>query len=96
MAARNLTIRISDAREHKLEQYLSGICFCGAVIGVQIVGPYLEDRTTIAFASLNESEFGGFTPPPELKLAILTVIAPVCVSEVQRMTRKASSYRAAV
>lgn len=32
-------------------------------IGVQIVGPYLEDRTTIAFASLIEREFGGFTPP---------------------------------
>jgi len=32
-------------------------------VGVQIVGPYLEDRTTIAFASLIEREFGGFTPP---------------------------------
>jgi amidase len=35
-------------------------------VGVQIVGPYLEDRTTIAFASLIEREFGGFTPPPPL------------------------------
>jgi amidase len=33
-------------------------------IGVQIVGGYLEDRTTIAFAGLIEREFGGFTPPP--------------------------------
>jgi len=33
-------------------------------VGVQIVGPYLEDRTTIAFARLIEREFGGFTPPP--------------------------------
>jgi len=33
-------------------------------IGVQIIGRYLEDRTTIAFASLIEREFGGFTPPP--------------------------------
>jgi amidase len=31
---------------------------------VQIVGPYLEDRTTIAFAELTEREFGGFAPPP--------------------------------
>ena len=30
----------------------------------QIVGPYLEDRTTIAFAELMEREFGGFVPPP--------------------------------
>ncbi len=36
----------------------------GLPIGVQIVGPYLEDRTTIAFAALIEREFGGFVPPP--------------------------------
>jgi amidase len=33
-------------------------------IGVQIVGGFLDDRTTIAFAGLVEREFGGFTPPP--------------------------------
>jgi amidase len=36
----------------------------GLPIGVQIVGPYLEDRTTIAFAGLVEREFGGFVQPP--------------------------------
>ena len=36
----------------------------GLPIGVQIVGPYLEDRTTIAFAGLIEREFGGFVAPP--------------------------------
>jgi amidase len=36
----------------------------GLPIGVQIIGRYLEDRTTIAFAGLVEREFGGFTPPP--------------------------------
>ncbi len=36
----------------------------GLPIGVQIVGPYLEDRTTVAFAGLIEREFGGFVPPP--------------------------------
>jgi len=36
----------------------------GLPIGVQIVGPYLEDRMTIAFAGLLEREFGGFVPPP--------------------------------
>lgn len=35
----------------------------GLPIGVQIIGPYLEDRTTIAFAELLEREFGGFVPP---------------------------------
>jgi amidase len=36
----------------------------GLPIGVQIIGPYLEDRTTIGFAELLEREFGGFMPPP--------------------------------
>jgi amidase len=38
----------------------------GLPIGVQIIGPFLEDRTTIAFAGLMEREFGGFSPPPSL------------------------------
>jgi amidase len=33
-------------------------------IGVQIIGPYLEDRTVLAFAAGVEREFGGFVPPP--------------------------------
>jgi amidase len=31
---------------------------------MQVVGPYLEDRTPLRFAELVEQEFGGFTPPP--------------------------------
>ena len=38
----------------------------GLPIGMQIIGNYLDDRTTIAFAGLVEREFGGFTPPPHL------------------------------
>jgi amidase len=41
-----------------------GLSATGLPIGVQIIGPYLEDRTTIAFAELLEREFGGFVPPP--------------------------------
>jgi amidase len=37
----------------------------GLPIGVQIIGGFLDDRTTIAFAGLIEREFGGFTPPPD-------------------------------
>ncbi|WP_309605593.1 amidase family protein [Phenylobacterium sp.] len=40
-----------------------GRTLAGLPIGVQIVGPYLEDRTTLAFAELLEREFGGFQPP---------------------------------
>jgi amidase len=36
----------------------------GLPIGVQIIGGYLQDHTTIAFAELIEHAFGGFTPPP--------------------------------
>ena len=36
----------------------------GLPIGMQIIGGFLDDRTTIAFAGLIEREFGGFTPPP--------------------------------
>ncbi len=36
----------------------------GLPIGVQIIGGFLEDRTTIAFAGLIEREFGGFVRPP--------------------------------
>jgi amidase len=36
----------------------------GLPVGVQIVGPYLEDRTTIHFAHLLAGVIGGFTPPP--------------------------------
>jgi amidase len=35
-------------------------------VGLQIVGPYLEDRTTIEFASLVEQIVGGFVSPPGL------------------------------
>ena len=41
-----------------------GLSKAGLPIGIQIIGPYLEDRTTIAFAGLLEREFGGFVKPP--------------------------------
>jgi amidase len=36
----------------------------GLPVGLQIVGPYLQDRTTLEFARLLEAEIGGFAPPP--------------------------------
>jgi amidase len=38
----------------------------GLPIGMQIIGPFLEDLTTIGFAQCLEREFGGFRPPPAL------------------------------
>ena len=36
----------------------------GLPVGVQVVGPWLEDRTPLKLAELIEREFGGFVPPP--------------------------------
>jgi len=36
----------------------------GLPVGMQIVAPYLEDRTSIQFAKSVEETVGGFTPPP--------------------------------
>jgi amidase len=38
----------------------------GLPIGVQLIGPMLEDRTPIRFAALLEREFLGFEPPPSM------------------------------
>jgi amidase len=36
----------------------------GAPIGLQVMGAYLEDRSTLRFTQLVEAAIGGFTPPP--------------------------------
>jgi amidase len=41
-----------------------GLTKGGLPIGVQVIGPYLEDLTTIGFAKLMEQAFGGFVAPP--------------------------------
>ncbi|MBX3485201.1 amidase family protein [Phenylobacterium sp.] len=38
----------------------------GLPMSLQVIGPYLEDRTTIHVAGLLEREFGGFVAPPPL------------------------------
>lgn len=42
----------------------AGLSKSGLPVGLQIVGPYLEDSTPIHFASLLAHEIGGFQPPP--------------------------------
>jgi amidase len=41
-----------------------GLTRGGLPIGVQAIGPYLEDRTPLRFAALVARELGGFTRPP--------------------------------
>ncbi|HET6385248.1 MAG TPA: amidase family protein [Armatimonadota bacterium] len=42
----------------------AGLTRAGLPIGLQAIGPYLEDRMPIRFAGLLSREFGGFRPPP--------------------------------
>ena len=42
----------------------AGLTRGGLPAGIQIIGPYLEDRTTIACARALATLTGGFTPPP--------------------------------
>ena len=41
-----------------------GLNSAGLPLGLQAIGPYLEDRTTIRFAQLLEREWYSFEPPP--------------------------------
>jgi amidase len=36
----------------------------GLPVGMQVVAPYLEDRTALQFAKQLEGLLGGFVPPP--------------------------------
>lgn len=45
----------------------AGLAKDGLPVGVQVVGPYLEDRTPIHVAKLMEDAIGGFTPPPRFE-----------------------------
>ncbi|MBN3729160.1 amidase family protein, partial [Burkholderia sp. Ac-20379] len=42
-----------------------GFDAAGLPIGAQVMGAYLEDRTTIAFARAFEAHHGGFVAPPD-------------------------------
>jgi amidase len=39
----------------------------GRPVGLQALGPYLEDRTPLRFAQLASEALGGFTPPPSFR-----------------------------
>lgn len=41
-----------------------GLNVQGLPIGLQVIGPYLEDRTPLRFAALLQQTFGGYQPPP--------------------------------
>jgi len=46
----------------------AGLSRSGLPVGLQVVGPYLEDATPIAFGRLLAQEIGGFQPPTGYEL----------------------------
>ncbi len=42
----------------------AGLATDGLPVGLQVIGPHLEDRTPLRFAALAAEVLGGFTPPP--------------------------------
>jgi amidase len=44
----------------------AGVADDGLPVGLQIIGPYLGERTVLEFAAFAEAVLGGFRPPPAL------------------------------
>jgi amidase len=55
---------IATLSGHPATAFPFGLTKAGLPIGLQAIGPYLEDRTPIRFTSLIHREFGGWQPPP--------------------------------
>jgi amidase len=55
---------LANLSGHPATAFPVGLTQSGLPIGLQAIGPYLEDRTPIRFAALVAQEFGGFRRPP--------------------------------
>jgi amidase len=55
---------IANLSGHPATAFPAGRTGDGLPVGLQVVGPYLEDRTPIRFTALVAEEYGGFSPPP--------------------------------
>jgi amidase len=60
----NVYASLSNLSDHPATVFPVGQTHSGLPIGLQALGPYLEDRTPIRFAALVAQEFGGFHRPP--------------------------------
>jgi amidase len=55
---------LANLSGHPATAFPVGLTTDGLPIGLQAIGPYLEDRTPLRFAAHLAREFGGFVPPP--------------------------------
>lgn len=62
---------LSNLPGHPATAFPAGTSDGGLPLGLQAIGPFLEDRTPLRFAQLLEQEFGGFVPPPGYSDALL-------------------------
>ncbi len=81
IAARVVTTQLGPRPYWELNRWMApaGVCFLpatvipvavapsGLPVGVQIVGPYLHDRTTLAFAAAAEAILGPCPTPPDYR-----------------------------
>ncbi|HEV8717191.1 MAG TPA: hypothetical protein VGX03_30770 [Candidatus Binatia bacterium] len=58
------TVRMPGPIHHSGVSFRRGVTPAGLPVGMQIVGPYLEDRTPIDFARRLAEVVGGFEAPP--------------------------------
>jgi amidase len=49
---------------HPATAFPFGLTRHGLPIGLQAIGPYLEDHTPLRFAALVAQKFGGYQTPP--------------------------------
>jgi amidase len=55
---------LANLSGHPATAFPAGFTGSRLPIGLQAIGPYLEDRTCLGFAACLAQEFGGFVPPP--------------------------------
>jgi amidase len=48
----------------------AGLTSTGLPVGLQAIGPHLEDRTPLRFAQVMECQMGHFSPPPGYSAAL--------------------------